>query len=67
MNFINEQDGLPLAQSQLVLRLLDHLSHLTGGRAGRRQRDEASRAVLFTGAGDNVRKGGLKDNMYKVN
>ena len=63
VNFIDEHDGLPLEQSQLVLRLLDHLSHLIGGSAGRRQTDESSRAILFTGAGNYVSQCGLKDRI----
>lgn len=62
VNFIDEHDGLPLAQPQLVLRLLDHLSDVVGGRAGGRQRDEPGRPFLFTGAGDDVSQSGLKDD-----
>lgn len=54
VNFINEQDGLPLAQPELILRLLDHLSDFVGGGAGCRQGDETSRAVLFAAAGNYV-------------
>lgn len=67
MNFINEHDGLPLAQSELILGLLDHLSDVIGGRAGGRQTDKTSRSLLFTGAGNYVSQSGLKDkiNTYK--
>ncbi len=62
VNFINEQDGLPLAQSELILRLLDHLSDFVGGRAGGRQSDKTSSSLLFTGGGNYVSQSGLKDN-----
>lgn len=54
MNFIDEQDGFPLAQSKLILGLFDHLPDIIDGCAGGRQSDETSRAPLFTGAGNNV-------------
>lgn len=54
VDFIDEQDRLPLAQPQLILRLFDHLSDFAGGRAGSRQGDETSRAILPAGAGDYV-------------
>lgn len=36
VNFVDEQDGLPLAQPELILRLFDHLPDVTGGGAGGR-------------------------------
>lgn len=60
VNFIDEQDRLPLAQPELILRLFDHLSDFTGGCAGSRQGDKTSRAILFAGAGNYVSQGGLK-------
>lgn len=54
VNFIDEQDGLPLAESELILRLLDHLSDFTGGRAGGRQSYKARRSLLLTAAGNDV-------------
>lgn len=54
MDLVDEHDGFPLAESELVLRLLDHLSHLVGRRAGGREGHEACRAFLFTGAGNDV-------------
>lgn len=54
MYLIDEQYGFPLAESELVLRLFDHLSHLTGRRAGGWESHEACRAFLFTGAGNDV-------------
>lgn len=60
MNLVDEQDGPPLAEPQLVLRLLDHLSHLAGRRAGGRQSHEARRALPFTRAGDNVGQSRLR-------
>lgn len=62
VNFINEQDGLPLAQPQLILRLLDHLTDFIGGRTGGGQSDKTSRSLLFTGAGNYVSQSGLKDD-----
>ena len=64
MNFIDEHDGLPLAQSELVLRLLDHLSDVIGGRAGGRQSDETSRSFLFARAGNYVSQSGLKERKH---
>lgn len=54
VNFINEQDGLSFAQSELILRLLDHLTDVIGGRAGGRQRDKTSGSLLLTGASNYV-------------
>lgn len=62
VDFIDEQDGLPLAQSQLILRLLDHLSDVVGGSAGGRQSDETSRSLLFAGTGNDVSQSGLKED-----
>lgn len=54
VNFVNEQDRIPLAQSELILRLLDHLSDFIGGRAGGGQGDKTGRAIPFAGAGNYV-------------
>lgn len=54
MYLVDKQDGFPLAESELVLRLFDHLSHLTGGRAGGWESHEARRGFLFTGARNDV-------------
>lgn len=54
VDFINEQNGLPLAQPELVLSLLDHLSDIVGGRAGGRQSDKTGSSALFAGAGNYV-------------
>lgn len=62
MNLIDEQYGPPLAQPELILRLLDHLSHFIGGRAGGGQRDKTSCPLLFTAAGNDVSQSGLKHN-----
>lgn len=60
MYLIDEQDGFPLAESELVLRLLYHLSHLTCWRAGGWEGHEAYRAFLFTGTGNDVGQGCLQ-------
>ena len=60
MDLIDKQDGFPLAETELVLGLLDDLAHLTGGRAGGGQFDKAGCALLFTGAGNDVSESGLK-------
>ena len=60
MDLVDEQDGLPLAETELVLGLLYDLAHLAGGRAGGGQLDKACCALLFTGAGNDVSKSGLK-------
>lgn len=67
MNFINEQDGPPLAQSELILCLLDNLTNIINGCAGGREGYETSCPLLFTGAGDYVGESGLKKytNKYK--
>lgn len=54
VNFIDEQDGLPLAQSELVLRLLYHFPDLIGGCTGGGQSYKASRPLPLTGAGNDV-------------
>lgn len=54
VNFINEQDGLPLAQSEFILRLLYHLTDITDGRTGGGQSDKPSCTFLFTRAGNYV-------------
>lgn len=54
MDLINEKNGFPLEETELILGLLDDLSHLIGGRAGGRERHKACRATLFTGAGNNM-------------
>lgn len=64
VNFINEQDGLPLAQPELILCLLDHLSDFIGGCAGGRQGHKTSRALLFTGTSDYVCESGLSASRW---
>lgn len=64
MNFINEQDGPPLTQSEFILSLFDHLTDFVCRCAGRGQLDKSGSAILFTGAGNDVSKGGLKHMMH---
>lgn len=54
VNFIDEQDGLPLAQPELILCLFYHLSHIIDGRTRGGQGDKTSCALSFTFAGDDV-------------
>lgn len=62
VDFIDEQDGFPLAQPQLILRLFNHLSHIIGGGTCGGHGDKTSRALLFTFAGNYVSQCGLKRN-----
>ena len=59
MDLVYEHDGSPLAQPQFVLRLLDHLSHVTGRRAGGRELHKAHRSLLLALAGYDVSESGL--------
>lgn len=54
VNFIDEQDGLPLAQPELILCLFYHLSDIADGGTRCGQGDKSSRALPFTFAGDDV-------------
>lgn len=54
VNFIDEQDGLPLAQPELILCLFYHLSDIIDGCTRGRQSDKTSCALPFTFAGDYV-------------
>lgn len=60
VNFIDEQDGFPLAQPELILCLFYHLSHIIGGGTRGGHGDKTSRALLFTFAGNYVSQRGLK-------
>lgn len=59
MYLIDEQNGLSLAQTELILGLFDHLTHLTGWRAGGGERHKASCAFILNGTGNNVGQGSL--------
>lgn len=65
VDLIDEQDGLPLTQTELILGLLDYFSNLAGGRAGGGEHDEASCTLLFTGAGNDVSKSSLAGTKNK--
>lgn len=65
VNFINEQDGLPLAQPELILCLFYHLSDIVDGCTRCGQGDKTSCALSFTFAGDYVSECGLKSNTCK--
>lgn len=54
MKFIDEQDGFSLEQSKFVLCLFDYFPDIISGCTGGRQTDKTCRALLFTGAGNNV-------------
>lgn len=54
VNFIDEQDGLPLAQSELILCLFYHLPDIIDGRTRGRHGDKTSCALPFAFAGDYV-------------
>lgn len=54
MNFINKQDGFPLAQPDFILCLFDDVPDIVDGCTGGRQSDKTSRALLFTAAGNNM-------------
>lgn len=59
MDLIDEKNGFPLKEAELILGLLDDLSHLTSGRTGGREGHKARCTTLFTGAGNNMSQGGL--------
>ena len=59
VDLVYEHDGSPLAQPQFVLRLLDHLSHVTGRRAGGWELHKAHRSLLLALAGYDVSESGL--------
>jgi len=60
VDLVDEHDGSPLAQPDLVLRLLDDFSHVADGRAGGRQGNEASPPLPFALVGDDVSQSGLE-------
>ncbi len=59
MYLVDEQNGLSLKQTELILGLFDDLSHVAGGRTGGRELHEASCAFLLNGTGDNMGQSGL--------
>lgn len=59
MYLVDEQNGLSLKQTELVLGLFDDLSHVAGGRTGGRERHEASCAFLLNRTGHNMSQSGL--------
>lgn len=52
VNFIDEQDGLPLAQLELILGLFYDLADVVGGCACGGHGDKTSCTLLFTFAGN---------------
>ena len=71
VDLIDEHDGSPLAESEFVLCLLDHLSHVAGGRTGGGELHKAHSSLLLALAGYDVSKSGLemerKPAGHKVN